>query len=69
MTPYAYLRLKRTTVARRLLLATNWTQNRIASRVGFVNRATMFRNLRRLTGQGSRAIRGIRAGPEPARAD
>jgi AraC family transcriptional regulator len=57
MTPYAYLQRKRATVARRLLLSTNLSQEEIASRVGFESRSTLFRSLRRLTGASARTLR------------
>ncbi len=61
VTPFAYLQRKRAAVATRLLLSTRWGQSRIAERVGFGTRSTMFRNLRRQTGEGCRAIRKSRA--------
>ena len=57
VTPFAYLQKKRAAAARRLLMSTELGHDEIASRVGFACQSTMFRQLRRLTGEGGRRLR------------
>lgn len=49
VTPHAYLQRKRTTVAVRLLESTRLTVNEVATRVGFAEKSTLQRQLRRWT--------------------
>jgi AraC-like DNA-binding protein len=55
ITPHAYLQRKRAAVASRLLRSKNLSRDQVAARVGFENRTTMLRNLRRLAGPGPSA--------------
>jgi AraC family transcriptional regulator len=47
ITPHAYLQRKRTTVAVRLLESTRLTVSEVAARVGFAEKSTLQRQLRR----------------------
>lgn len=64
-TPYAFLQEKRARVASRLLGLSDGSLDQIAIRVGFDNRVTLFRHLRRITGCGGSALR--RSAREAAR--
>jgi AraC family transcriptional regulator len=57
VTPYRYLQQKRVAAAQRLLAVTKLTHVEIAEQVGFDHRSTMFRHLRRVTGQSGRRWR------------
>ena len=58
-TPHSFLQSKRASAARRLLETTDLSHTEIATRVGFDNRTTMFRQLRRLTGVSGLALRQL----------
>jgi AraC family transcriptional regulator len=60
LTPHAYLQRKRAQVAQRLLQSTRLTTDQVASQVGFAERSSMFRQLRRWTGRTPRELRRAR---------
>jgi AraC-like DNA-binding protein len=57
-TPREYLQAKRTRVAARLIASTDLTLEEIAHRVGFEDRSTLGRQLRRMYGTTPRQLRG-----------
>lgn len=57
-TPREYLQVKRSRVAARLIASTELTLEEIAHRVGFEDRSTLGRQLRRLFGMNPRQMRG-----------
>jgi AraC family transcriptional regulator len=57
ITPHAYLQRERTNVAVRLLRTTRLTVGEVAERVGFAERSTLLRRLRRCMGSTSVQIR------------
>ena len=60
ITPVAYLQRKRSAVAARLLQTTQLTVNEVASSVGFPERTTLLRQIRRWTGFSPRQLREAR---------
>lgn len=59
VTPLAYLQRKRTAVAVRLLRTTALTMSEVAARVGFAERSTLLRRIRRGTGLSASEVRSF----------
>ncbi len=57
--PYEYLQRRRTEAAMRLLQSTDLAVAEIADRVGFDDRSTLVRRLRRYHGMGPRELRAL----------
>jgi AraC-like DNA-binding protein len=68
-TPREYLQVKRSRVAARLIASTELTLEEIAHRVGFEDRSTLGRQLRRLFGMNPRQMRRQHRSPAPQAAD
>jgi AraC family transcriptional regulator len=67
ITPLAYLQRKRTDVAVRLLRTTTLTMSEVAARVGFAERSTLLRRIRRGTGLSASEVRRYVAEPDSQR--
>jgi AraC family transcriptional regulator len=67
ITPLAYLQRKRTDVAVRLLRTTRLTMSEVAARVGFAERSTLLRRIRRGTGLTAIEVRRYVAEPDSQR--
>lgn len=64
VSPFEFLQRRRTQAAARLLSSTDLSAAEIAERVGFRQRSTMMRRLRRMHGLGARALRLLSPGNE-----